>query len=347
MKTALIIILLAATLTGCPKGDPVARPAAPLGVGAEVVAANSAAVAAAVAAADAGDKRLSKLKANVDAIVADPNLSAVPAAQNEALVAQGRLAGVVPDPAEVAAVAERRSLVETGRAPEARAAAEAAADQGRAEAERIGELEAEAKRERARADAVCVAFTAQAARNMVANQKAIDSALDAQRNGVLKNQVSWLNRIGFGCLAGAALVVGLGIGFGGLAIIRRVVPLAVALTVIGLFAFGAAQILGAWWFLPAVGVAGSGAAIWFGVWAWRHYKREDLAQELAAHAAKVAGVAQTAVPVLDAAYEQAEAPIKAWMDAHIFDRLSSLMDREGKATVHAIRAQASTPLPKP
>lgn len=339
----LLASLLAAMLVaGCPKqADTEAKPAAPLGAGAPVASANAAANAAATTATDAGAKRLAEVRANIDAAAAAPHIEQAPVAVNELTVAKGRLAGVQPDPAEAAAAAERRALVEAGRAAEARTNAETAANRGRTDAARIVELEAAAKVDRARADAACIAFTEQAARNMVVQQKAIDSALAAQRNGVLKTQVGWLNRIGFGCLSGAALVVGLGIGFGGIAVIRRVVPLAVALTVIGLFAFGAAQILGAWWFLPAVGVAGGAAAIWFGVWAWRHYKREDLAQELASRAAKVAAVAQTAVPVLDAAYDQAEQPIKDWMDAHIFDRLSDIMRKtpEMKATVHAIRAE--------
>ena len=48
------------------------------------------------------------------------------------------------------------------------------------------------------------------------------------------------------------------------------------------------------------------------------------------------------MPVLDAAYEEADASVKAWLDAHIFNRLSDIMKAkpEMKATVHAIRAEA-------
>ena len=80
--------------------------------------------------------------------------------------------------------------------------------------------------------------------------------------------------------------------------------------------------------------------LWFAVWAYRHQRRGDLAQELAARTGKVAAVARTAVPVLDAAYDEADEAVKAWLDEHVFARLSSAMDREAKATVHEVRAQA-------
>ena len=67
-----------------------------------------------------------------------------------------------------------------------------------------------------------------------------------------------------------------------------------------------------------------------------------MAQELATRTGKVAAVARTAVPVLDAAYEEADAGVKAWLDAHVFNRLSDVMRStpEMKATVHEIRAEA-------
>lgn len=49
------------------------------------------------------------------------------------------------------------------------------------------------------------------------------------------------------------------------------------------------------------------------------------------------------VPILDDAYDKAEAPIKEWLDTHVFNRLSSAMDRSTKATVHEIRATSATP----
>ena len=167
-------------------------------------------------------------------------------------------------------------------------------------------------------------------------------ALDKERRGVLAGQVAKLSWIGIACCAGAALALGAGIAIGGVAALRRVGPAAIALGVVGLGCLGAAQIIGARWFLPAVGIAGGGAVLWFAVWSYRHQKRGDLAQELATRTGKVAAVAKTAVPVLDAAYEEADGEVRAWLDAHVFNRLSDLMRStpEMKATVHEIRAEA-------
>lgn len=335
------ILAAAVLLAGCPKAEPVAAPAAPLGAGAPVAAATQASNAAQAAADSAERERLAKVRANVDAAAAAPHIEAAPVAVNELTVAQGRLADVTPDPVEVAAAAERRTLVEAGRAEEARANALAAADAARKDAARIAALESESATLRAERDRITSEFAAQAERNRVANDQALAAARDEVRNGVLRDQVSKLTWIGIGACGLAAAAVGLGIAFGGIAAIRRVGPAAVALGVVGLGCLGAAQIIGARWFLPVCGAAAAILLTWFAVWAWKHQKRGDLAEELQTRTAKVAAVAKTAVPVLDDAYESASAETRAWLDDNVFARLSSLMNREEKATVHAIRAEVA------
>jgi hypothetical protein len=168
---------------------------------------------------------------------------------------------------------------------------------------------------------------------------ALARAVDAERKGVLRSQVARLSWIGIACVAGAAAAVGLGIAFGGVMALRRVGPAAVGLGIVGMGCLGAAQIIGSRWFLPSVGAAGAVILAWFAVWAWRRQKRGDLAQELAVRSGKVAAVAKTAVPVLDAAYEEAGADVKEWLESHVFAKLGTLMNREEKATVHEIRAE--------
>ena len=337
LTPALVLLMLA--LGGCvstptPQAKPSAPPAA---VAPDPKPANAAQSSVNAAAQD----RLSKLRANVDAIVSAPNIEASPVAQNEGIVAQGRLSDVTPDANEVAAAAERRALQEAGRAAEARANAEAAAGQGRMDAIKIAELQATATSERARADAAVAAYAAQAERNRIANEAALAKARDEARNGVLRSQVAWLNRIGFGCMAVAIGALGIGLAIGGVAAIRRVGPLAVVAGVGALLCFGTAQIVGAPWFLWAVGGVLLVLVTWFAVWAWKHQKRGDLAAELATRTGKVAAVAKTVVPVLDAAYEQADEATRRWLDAKIFDRLSSLMNRDEKATIHEIRREVT------
>ncbi len=327
-------------LAGCPKQEQ-ARPAAPLGSGQQVTAATTAAANAATATADAEAERLAKLRANVDAAAGAPNIEAAPVAVNELTVAQGRLADVQPDAAEVAAAAERRALVEAGRAEEARQNALAAAEAGKRDAALIAELRGTAAKLAAERDKLAADLIAQAERNRIANAAALAEARDEARNGVLRSQVAWLNRIGFGCMAVAIGSLGIGLAIGGIAALRRVGPLAVVAGVGSLLCFGTAQIVGAPWFLWAVGGVLLVLVTWFAAWAWKHQKRGDLASELATRSGKVAAVAQTAVPVLDAAYEQADEATRRWLDSHVFDRLSSLMNRDEKATVHEIRKAAT------
>lgn len=335
---ALVLMLMLLMLSGCVTTPPQAKPSVPPGVTApDPKPANDAQAATDAAASD----RLSKLSANVNAAATAPNIEASPVAVNELTVAKGRLSDVTPDPVEVAAAAERRALVEAGKAEEARQNAEAAAGQGRTDAARIRELEATAATLTAKYDASVAAYAAQAEKNRLSNQKAIDDAVARANNVVLKDQVAKLNWFGFSCLAGAALIGALGVGLGGLVAAKRVVPLVVGLLLLGFGALGAAQIVGAWWFLWAVGAAILVVCGGFGIWAWRHYKARDLAAELAARSAKVAKVAQDTLPVLDTAYETATGEIKDWLDEHIFNRLSSVMDKSTKATVHEIRATSA------
>ena len=340
------LVLLMLSLGGCvstptPQAKPSAPPAA---IAPDPKPAND----AQSSVNSAAQERLSKLRANVDAIVSAPNIEASPVAQNEGIVAQGRLSDVTPDANEVAAAAERRALVESGRAAEARQNAEAAADQGRTDAVRIAELQATATSERARADAAVAAYAAQAEKNRIENQKAINAALaearkaqDQQRNAMLHEQAGKLTWIGIGCISAAISIAVLVGFFGSITVLRRIGLYLLALAVVGFLFLGAAQIIAQPWFMWACAGVILVGCFWFGVWAWRHQKRGDLAAELAARSAKVAAVAKTAVPVLDTAYEQANAEVKAWLDANVFDRLSSMMNRDEKATVHEIRKGAS------
>ena len=143
------IVLLA--LAGC-VAQPVSKPAAPAGAGEQVVTAQTVASNAEAAAKDAERERLERLRANVDAAAAAPNIEAAPVAVNELTVAQGRLSDITPDPQEQAAAAERRALVEAGRAEEARQNALAAAEAGKQAAARIRALEDEAAILRAERD---------------------------------------------------------------------------------------------------------------------------------------------------------------------------------------------------
>ena len=342
---AALVLACGAMLSGCQwiGRTPAPGPVAPTGPATHAATLGSATQAAgearsALAGASAG--RDARLAADVQAagIALDAVPPRVPDARAAVSVAAGHLSGVAPDPQEAQALASAERSRAAGDAAGADAAILALTSQARTDAAELAALRqraAQAERDRDAAQAALIRAGEQGAAKLA-------QALDKERKGVLAGQVAKLSWIGIACCAGAALALGAGIAIGGVAALRRVGPAAVALGVVGLGCLGAAQIIGARWFLPAVGIAGGGAVLWFAVWAYRHQKRGDLAQELAVRSGKVAAVAKTAVPVLDAAYDEADESVRAWLDEHVFDRLSDLMRStpEMKATVHAIRAEA-------
>ena len=347
MRLLPLLLALLLALAGC-VAQPVSKPAVPAGAGEQIGSAQTDASNADAAAKAAEKERLERLRANVDAAASAPNIEAAPVAVNELTVAQGRLSDVKPDASEVAAAAERRALVEAGRAEEARQNALAAAEQGRKDAAELTILRGEAARLALERDKLARDLLTQAERNRLDNQKAIDAALaearkaqDQQRNAMLHEQAGKLTWIGIGCISAAISIAVLVGFFGSITVLRRIGLYLLALAVVGFLFLGAAQIIAQPWFMWACAGVILVGCFWFGVWAWRHQKRGDLAAELAARSAKVAAVAKTAVPVLDTAYEQANAEVKAWLDANVFDRLSSMMNRDEKATVHEIRKGAS------
>ena len=365
------LVLLMLSLGGCvstptPQAKPSAPPAA---LAPDPKPANDAQSSVNAAAQD----RLSKLSANVNAAATAPNIEASPVAVNELTVAQGRLSDVKPDPVEVAAAAERRALVESGRAAEARANAEVAAGQGRDDAVRIAELQATATSERARADAAVAAYAAQAEKNRIENQKAIDAALAKAKqaiydrdNAVLKDQIAWCNKIGFSALGIAvALLAGAWFFGGGLLGLKKLGPVVALVGFVGVAALWLARILGNPWFMPVLTLLILGVLTWIAVWMVHHYRQKDLAAEVQARTAKLAAVAKDVVPVLDAAYEngretvdqlaeRVKAKVKALradgvataqdvLDELVFDPISSKMDATTKATVKEIRAIPAIP----
>ncbi len=333
-----IIASLALLASGChpavTAGAPAAQtgPATPAG---SVLAAAGDAQQAADAAAGAERERLGRVAADVDTAHAAVTDDRKPDALGALGVAQSHLSGVARSPEEAARLAQAEADRAAGRVERAEstlASLRADAVQLAGEVATLRDRAAKAEAERDRAELALIEAGRRGA-------DALARAVDAERKGVLRSQVARLSWIGIGCVAAAAAAVGLGIAFGGIMALRRVGPASVGLGIVGMGCLGAAQIIGSRWFLPSVGIAGAGCLAWFAVWAWKHQKRGDLAQELAVRAGKVAAVAKTAVPVLDAAYDEADAGVRAWLDAKVFSRLGNLMDRDEKATVHAIRAE--------
>lgn len=156
--------------------------------------------------------------------------------------------------------------------------------------------------------------------------KQLDAQIESLRDAEMKAQARDLRYAAFGLLA-----------FAGLLGWAKQTMWSAASAIGALLCFGAAQIISQPWFMPACAVAVALGLAAFG-WAAVHAYRKN---ELATRTGKVAAVAKTAVPVLDAAYEQADETTRRWLDAHVFDPLSSLMNRDEKATVHEIRREVT------
>lgn len=332
-------------LTGCPKNHPPTKPAAEMGAGEQVQQTTDAAATAQQAAEAAEAERLGKIAADSDAAAKAVDEDRKADAAGALGIQQAHLQGVERDAEEARKLAEAEQHRAEGRVAEAEKTLEDLRTDAKADAIALAELRRERDEAFKARDAAVEAYRIECENNMRRQQKAIDDALaaqkkaqDEQHNAMLKAQAEKLTWIGIGCISTAvASAFGLGI-FGSIMVLRKFVVYLVALALIGFLFLGAAQIITQPWFMPVCAAAILGGCVWFGVWAWRHQKRGDLAQELQARTAKVAGVANTVVPILDAAYEQATEEVRAWLDANVFDKLSKLMNREEKQTVHEIRA---------
>ena len=370
-------------LAGCSTDSPAKRvlPQAPAKPASPLAAAGDRADAATANAdgrADARDAKtgelLSKLKANVVSARAanqgNPDAAPRTKVEGELGVAEGRLTNVSPDPAELAAAAQRDLLVEQGRAAEARSAYDRATKDAQGQAAEVARAQQEAagarlERDTARAQekAALAGFQAELERNRAANQRALDDLraahqkeLDDAHQQVLKDQVRWLNWAAAGCSALAVLSFGLAAAFGGLVALRAVAPFSAILGFSGLVAFGLAQVVGAWWFkwsvLGAVLVV-LGVVIW---WVLKKQKEGTLKADAEEKAARLTSALKTMVPVIDKVYDEGTTEltelsakgmktVRDLLDTLVFQPLGNKMDKDDKAVVHAIRAEASTPTP--
>jgi len=162
-------------------------------------------------------------------------------------------------------------------------------------------------------------------------EKQLAKAKDEATQYVMKQQVLWLNISGGICI----LIFAAGIGFGGGIAGLRMTWI---FGVIGLLAFGLAQIVSQWWFMWAVLTA---IVIALGIcvyWGYRQYKNHTLKESLQDKANKATDVINAIVPVLDNAWNDADTLLKKSLDDLIFSKLGNQMDKEQKATIHLVRS---------
>lgn len=281
-------------------------------------------------AENARKERDGKLKANIQAArkenATQPPANATTSVEGELGVAEARLADTPPDLAEQVAAAERKTLIEAGKASAAQQAYTAAAKEATDNAKQVGTAEEAARTARQHEKDEQANYE----KRIENDAKVTQEKFKAQQDGILHEQAKWLSIAAAGCLA----IFLLGAGFGQLAGLKIVWPFSVYAVVL----FGLAQLVSQPWFLWAVGGAIVVGGVITGVWVRRHYLQGDLLQATQDKAAKWNSVVKPTVEVLDKAYDNAEVPIKNWLDEHVFGVLSSKMDAAAKSAVHEVRA---------
>lgn len=257
---------------------------------------------------------------------------------SELSLAEGKLAGVDADPAELAAGAQRRALVEQGKAEEARAAY----DKAQKNAENLSNEVAVAKaaeqqaisdRDAARAaeEIARKTFIAQLAQNQKDNKAAIDKLKRDYEESAAKEQAFWLNIGGTVCI----LIFAAGIGIGKLKGLEIVWPFGL----LALIAFGLAQIVMQAWFKWAV-LSGVvlivGAVIW---WIVRQYKTHQEKEAIKGVATQLKTVVDDVVPTLELSYKHAPQEVKDVLDEYVFTPLDKRMDKSTKAFIKTKQAE--------
>jgi hypothetical protein len=202
--------------------------------------------------------------------------------------------------------------------------------------------EAELARETAALTAAGVKERAEAAAKLQAQfddmTARIQAAEDESRNKVALEQAKALNGWGAGLTGAAMLTLALCAVFGGIVALRAVGPFAAVVGLCGLACFGLAQVVSQWWFKWAVlgVVALVGAVIAW--WVIKKYRASVLGEAASKKAAQLKSALTEIVPVLDDAYDNADAAGAKFMDEMIFAKLSKeRMDESDKAVVHEIR----------
>lgn len=209
------------------------------------------------------------------------------------------------------------------------------------EAEALRELaQAKADGERERAESA-----ARLQRVLDAQNDRIKKAEDEAKNKVRMAQVDALNKWGAGLAGAGVLALGLAGVFGGIAALRVAGPIALLAILSGMACFGMAQIVGQWWFMWAVLAAVAACAVIVAWWVIKKHKAGLLAEATKAKADKATSLLHSIIPVLDSAYDEVNETAKELLDKTVFSRLSSVMDKDQKAEVHKIRADATKPNP--
>lgn len=156
----------------------------------------------------------------------------------------------------------------------------------------------------------------------------LTETVERLRDGEMKAQARDLRYGAFAALGIAALL-----GW------AQQLKLAAAAALVGLLAFGLAQLVSQPWFMPACAVAVALALAAFG-WAAVHaYRKHELATKVEKEAAKLKDALVRVVPAVDSAIEEVGAA-GAKIKAKLRDAMKGDAGKQAKATIHEVRAAA-------
>jgi len=336
------------------KPIPPAKPTATLGQTAPLVDAD-AAVAAAVKRSEEANvalqaknqARAAEVKANVTAAreenKSNPDGPPKVIVDGELGLAQAKLADVQEDPVEAVAAAQRKALVEAGKAEEARKAYERgniAAMQLVGDLATLQEQKAQSDRDRDFAQAQLKKATAdhlaKLEENRIANQTVLNNQksyyegeLDKERKAFMRSMGKWL--IGAGVVL---ILIGAFIAYTGV----QAGNLIGSLTKAGVFAgaaafcFACAWTINQWWFKWVVIVGGSLSVLGIAGYLWSEWRENKERKTLD----KDATEAEATLTKLSELIHLKETP----NEDPIFGQMSSTLDDNQKALILELRAIA-------
>lgn len=259
--------------------------------------------------------------------------------ESELALAANRL-NTTPDPAELLFGEQRARAIAEGKTDEARRMYADATKQASEEAKARATAEANLSQALTDAQLASAKFTKDLAELNAQNAKTISDLndqhqkeIEAAHNEVMQDQVKWLNRAGVSAAGLGIIVLGLAIGFGGIVGVKAIGPLAGLLVIGSLFCFGLAQIVGQWWFKWAILGSFLIIIVLVGIWVYNRYHAGTLAEDTKEKADKLLSVSKKVIPILDQAYDDADAQAKTLLDKLIFSKLGAKMDQKDKDTV--------------
>jgi hypothetical protein len=355
MKTALLLAL-SLVLSGCslfnsnpPPPEPQSKPGEKRPLAAATAATDTAISTADAAGATAIKKdaeRDAKLKANV--VVArtenqkNPDGFPKTIVEGELSTAESRLADIKSDPVELAAAAQRRALVESGRADEARQAYAKASEEAKKNAQELTKAQEELKlavlaRDKARAEekSTLDRYTAQMEANRIAAEATQSALLAKHAQELDKERRRFFNYIGYALIAAAVVCILIG-AFSVYAkiqtgdVLRAVVIGAVWAGAGGVLIAFAWTINQPWfkWVVIGGGILAAAGLVLYLVTEYNDAKEKKIrsgeADEAEDTLSRVMSVLDTALPA----------------NSDVFGKLSSLLNDSNKALIHELRGEA-------